>query len=395
MATDSTELTFVRCRSCGALVPATASSCRICNSTLDGTAPDDRGAGSRIRQRTMSQTPEQVKESIAAFSGGSAKAASEEVAPLVETESKVSEEADPLEAFLEEVEESPAQLESSATNGATNGAGTHEEETSEAEVKAASEEFEAAPPKAAQPTAKPVETAPPTVAKETASPPVDEPLRRYIPPAVENSPKHQEQRQARNDRPNFDRDRQQNRQQQPQRENKFEPNRGGQRRAEQGRHEQHERHEKHEKQERQNNRPDAFKARSDEGKQLNGSSNAKQSASRVEKTKPGKLCAWLISYNDPDGVATEIRSGKFFVSSAPLKSNDLIIDEPSVSMPHALVAAGDKGVMIQDLMSDNGVFVRSFRGGEYERQEAAIRLEHGDWIKFGDVEYQVAIVPGR
>ena len=41
MATDSTELTFVRCPSCRSLVPAVSTRCRMCGATLDATAADE------------------------------------------------------------------------------------------------------------------------------------------------------------------------------------------------------------------------------------------------------------------------------------------------------------------------------------------------------------------
>ena len=114
----------------------------------------------------------------------------------------------------------------------------------------------------------------------------------------------------------------------------------------------------------------------------------------VTEELKGRLIGWMVSYKDPKGTATELREGKFFLSRSSLKGSDLIIDDESISTPHALfgiTSAG--GVRIQDLMSDRGVFIRKKGNGEaYQRMLESIKLEHGDWIRFGDVEFQIAIL---
>jgi hypothetical protein len=49
---------------------------------------------------------------------------------------------------------------------------------------------------------------------------------------------------------------------------------------------------------------------------------------------------------------------------------------------------------MQDLMSDRGVFMRSGDRGQYRREDGVIELKHGDWIRFGDVEFLLTVVPG-
>ena len=44
-------------------------------------------------------------------------------------------------------------------------------------------------------------------------------------------------------------------------------------------------------------------------------------------------------------------------------------------------------------MSERGTFVRSEGDAQYRREEAVIEVKHGDWIRFGDVEFLVALVP--
>jgi len=57
------------------------------------------------------------------------------------------------------------------------------------------------------------------------------------------------------------------------------------------------------------------------------------------------------------------------------------------------MSISDSGLLVQDLMSDHGVFVRAGDDGSYRREDGVIRVSHGDWLKFGDVEFLVIIVP--
>ena len=45
-------------------------------------------------------------------------------------------------------------------------------------------------------------------------------------------------------------------------------------------------------------------------------------------------------------------------------------------------------------MSERGVFMRSGDRGQYRREDGVIELKHGDWIRFGDVEFLLTVVPG-
>ena len=67
MASETNELTFVRCPSCRSLVPASAARCRICNNPLEGGAksggaPDAAKTAGRVRQRTISADAGEVLE---------------------------------------------------------------------------------------------------------------------------------------------------------------------------------------------------------------------------------------------------------------------------------------------------------------------------------------------
>lgn len=110
----------------------------------------------------------------------------------------------------------------------------------------------------------------------------------------------------------------------------------------------------------------------------------------------GRLCGWLVSFKEPRGAALELREGKFFVTSSSLKPLDLVIDDKSISMPHAFAAVSvAEGLRVQDLMSEQGVWVRRKTGDDYQRVTDTVRLEHGDSIRFGEVEFLVSFVPVR
>jgi hypothetical protein len=99
-----------------------------------------------------------------------------------------------------------------------------------------------------------------------------------------------------------------------------------------------------------------------------------------------------VSYSDPDGEAQELREGSFFLTQSELKPGDFLVDHPSVSTPHALVQVGGaKGFSVQDLMSDQGVF-RKRGDGSFEKMEESFVVEHGDWLRFGEIEYLVSLI---
>ena len=114
---------------------------------------------------------------------------------------------------------------------------------------------------------------------------------------------------------------------------------------------------------------------------------------KTGKMRPGKLFGWLVSYESPDGRAIELREGKFFVTASSIKGTDLILEDPSISTPHALMSISEGGFLVQDLMSDHGVFVRHDERAEYQQEESLVRVSHGDWLRFGEVEFLVIIVP--
>jgi hypothetical protein len=116
-------------------------------------------------------------------------------------------------------------------------------------------------------------------------------------------------------------------------------------------------------------------------------------AVRPNKMKAGRLFGWLVSYENQDGRAIELRAGRFFVTGTSIRSTDLILEDQSISTPHALMSITDNGLQLQDLMSERGTFVRFQGEAQYTREEGVVEVRHGDWIRFGDVEFLLTVVP--
>lgn len=115
MATDSTELTFVRCPSCRSLVPAVSTRCRMCGASLEPEeaaaaeqpAQADEGAG-RVRQRTMSKPKSELSNTVNKIREEISQAEDELEAEAPETDTFESqggedEIADPLGDYIEEL----------------------------------------------------------------------------------------------------------------------------------------------------------------------------------------------------------------------------------------------------------------------------------------------------
>jgi hypothetical protein len=106
-----------------------------------------------------------------------------------------------------------------------------------------------------------------------------------------------------------------------------------------------------------------------------------------------RLFGWLVSYGDPEGDAIELREGRVLVTGSSLKKGDLVIDAPSISTPHAmLMMSVENGFFIQDLISERGVWVRKKGEDTYHREDNNVELNHGDWLRLGDIEFVVSLV---
>ena len=422
MSTD-TELTFIRCPSCRSLVPAVSPRCRMCGAVLDGGKSDAAGSSddsnaskkipSRVRQQTVAVSDQDVKAAKEAFGKSDQsynkypasapvneapkfEAQEEEADPFEDivsepedftteqsdfdigmdeeqqaaSDSEVEESTDfgdPLGAFIEEVpvEDSISSPLQSAPVNEMNGNGFHEE------PQAAMEEEEVAPP-----APEPKVTFQPKRTEVKAS---GEQRSRVV---IESGNRRQS---AQKGNLSFGKNRSEAVKRPVSEEVSAvqeapavtEPVRV--------------------KQERKTESPVMETEAATNSYEAPRSETVKPAVSSGPKVNDaaskGRLYGWLVSYSDPRGIANELRDGKFFVSRSSLKGTDLILDDDSISTPHALVGVNvNDGLMVQDLMSDRGVFVRRRAGEAYQRVLESTKLEHGDWVRFGDVEFLVAII---
>ena len=453
MASEPSDLTFVRCPSCRSLVPASAARCRICNNPLDALAQSDGGGEAakgtgRIRQRTVTAAPQDVISAVVAAKTEKALAVS--AAPSVQGD----DEFDPLGAYLQDLEgvdevvaTAPEALQPDRTAPAQRAEDDDDDEEDdpfdldlfdepvvEKPTSAAPEQrpvkqpavhdpfddeitIDPVAPKAVVAKEREAEVRPHTpmpaaqrreeqrprgieaqqgggqqkgggeARKNEARPPQRSEPHRSEPPRSEpqRSERMQEQRQNR-PAPTQQRAPEPPRAPEPQRpkrderdERRQDHNRPAQQQPPEQRHEQ--RHE----QGRRAGDPQQHATVSERTQASTGP--------KTGKMRPGKLFGWLVSYESPDGRAIELREGKFFVTASSIKGTDLILEDPSISTPHALMSISEGGFLVQDLMSDHGVFVRHDERAEYQQEESLVRVSHGDWLRFGEVEFLVIIVP--
>ena len=124
-----------------------------------------------------------------------------------------------------------------------------------------------------------------------------------------------------------------------------------------------------------------------------GSSQQSQEDERV--SEDGDLVGWLVSYDsNPNGESIEIRSGRCFIGRKRLRPSDIVVDDASISTPHCLVQSdAAQGISVQDLMSIEGTYVCRSQGRKYEEYADRVKVNHGDTIKVGSVEFLVCLVP--
>ena len=462
MASESSELTFVRCPSCRSLVPVSASRCRICNNPLDGggkpAESDPSKQGGRVRQKTISatadelmrmdaQSSESVPSSVAPAANQSQPSFGddgdhEEVDPLADflqefeaeaevakpvvsappppTENPVAaandDEDDDFDSFLDELDSYDASVEAPApkpqhvpftapvaepplssvsaeedplefdhgTDPLANFMTTEDER----DLGMAPEPVVAVAPPEPEPQYVPKPPPPPPVRQ---APPRQQVEKRPSPPQQQQPPKQQAQQPvAKQARPVHEQ--KGNREQKQHSSHNERRDNAPRDRGEQPRHEHRAEdarkgghHGGGRPHERSPERPQERAA---------GISEAQSSGPKTGKMRPGRLFGWLVSFESPDGRAIELREGKFFVTGSSIRGTDLVIEDASISTPHALMSvSADKGLLIQDLMSERGVFIRPGERGQYKREDGVIELKHGDWVRFGDVEFLVTVVP--
>lgn len=116
----------------------------------------------------------------------------------------------------------------------------------------------------------------------------------------------------------------------------------------------------------------------------------------IEPVSDLPLVGWLVNYNGNTCSTIEVREGRFFISAESVKGADLVIENMNLSVPHCLVRASTlEGLRIQDLMSDGGTFVKKQTDGEFRKIDDSTVVEHGDWLRAGDYEALVCLIPFR
>jgi predicted component of type VI protein secretion system len=80
-----------------------------------------------------------------------------------------------------------------------------------------------------------------------------------------------------------------------------------------------------------------------------------------------------------------LEPGQYVIGRSP--ASEVVVDDPLVSRRHARLLANDATVLIEDLRSDNGVFVNE------QRIRRSVRLEDGDRILVGRQELVFSVLP--
>lgn len=435
MASETNELTFVRCPSCRSLVPASAVRCRICNNPLEaaaksGDTSEAPKAGGRVRQKTISADADEVLQITSEANDHNF--STPPPAPVATHAEDSGDDSDPLSAYLQELEEdtaptasgqssvAPAVIEEPADEFDDLFGDMHdlEDEGDGEKVQAVSpalspdigldreDDFDAVPAVSHE---EPLRTS----AKggyERAS----EVESREAPVAVQAPPKRDSQPTQRQAQP-FRLEKRPGGAQvarpQPERNNRPQggerpsegrkENRGGAVSAPRPERNDRPREEPRKPKQEQTARPSDRPQRREPDSQPQRSEVVHEPRAEVAsggpkmgRMRPGRLFGWLVSFESADGRAIELREGKFFVTATSIRGTDLVIEDPSISTPHAMMSVStEHGLLIQDLMSDRGVFVRSGERGQYRREDGVFEVRHGDWVRFGDVEFLVTVVP--
>ncbi|MCB0355097.1 MAG: FHA domain-containing protein [Bdellovibrionales bacterium] len=127
--------------------------------------------------------------------------------------------------------------------------------------------------------------------------------------------------------------------------------------------------------------------------------NAPNRRDKKESTAgSNRLVGWLVSYAQDDlGKAYEIRAGRTLISShRDAEERVIMVDEQTVSSPHsAMKASPSHELVLQDIFSDGGTFVRKSSDEKENRITGPVSLQHGDWLRFGEADpLQVCLIDG-
>lgn len=366
MSADSSELTFVRCPSCRSLVPAASSRCKMCGAGLDANAQADqseeeRKKTGRVRQNTLTRPS----------AGTQARGPAEQPSPADDFDDE-----DPFDIFSDDADDD-VQLETAdGGEDLENPLGSYlpEDQADEQTLEQTPERQAPAPSASVGQQQSEAASRSPRVSIESGGRPAGKPSSLNF--GKNRNEQTPQQTNAAGRRP----------------EPKAEPRRDS-RQEMRGAREEQKPFASAPKQEAATERREQVNqhAGNEKGDQHRGRSGGGRP--EAQKAGEGRLFGWFVSYDSAEGDAIELREGRFFISGSKLKDNDLVIADKGLSTPHALVSINSKsGLRMQDLMSEDGLHVRRNGSEKYQKEEATVVLEHGDWVKFGDVEFLIAVI---
>lgn len=406
----STE--FVRCPACRSLIPAVSKVCRMCGADLGGGAKSDDESGKksgRVRQRTMSQSNEELAQAAHQLRADFTPAADD--APSARSVNEVGN-VDPLSAYIEEIDSGIPSSASIATgtprtearNSSAFGVGMMADVEDAAQTVAVSpESLESARPRVIVETgsrrsgkgsglsfgkgredpfnnknveAKSVDQS--KSAAQVAHTAQAAPEQKLAP---EMSSTHREQSAPAPQRGSMQLGKASPR-------NVSEPRASAEETSAKS----------------DNERVESHAVTNSDDREIEQSREMPQvisrSASRSQhiplkggKISAGRLFGWLVSFKESDGRAIELREGRFFITRSSVKESDLVIDHESISTPHALMhISADMGLRVHDVISEKGLFVKRRGSDEFQRMSETVEIQHGDFLRFGEVEYQVCLI---
>jgi pSer/pThr/pTyr-binding forkhead associated (FHA) protein len=106
------------------------------------------------------------------------------------------------------------------------------------------------------------------------------------------------------------------------------------------------------------------------------------------KTLPeikGKLVGWLVSFDlHPDGVDFRITDTRLKIGKS--STNDVVINDNSISDEHAIIVYKDKTLVMQDLLSSTGTFLNNVP------VEQRVTLKDNDKIKIGNINFLLKLI---
>ena len=117
----------------------------------------------------------------------------------------------------------------------------------------------------------------------------------------------------------------------------------------------------------------------------------------VKKEIKSKIIGFLVSYDNIEfGEVTELRAGRWLISSRPSNQEDvLVFEDNSISALHAVVKVSESGVIqVMDQLSDRGSGVFKIESGkEIDASETAVKVQHGDLVRFGNRYFVYCAIP--